>query len=145
VVVDYAHTPDAIEAVVDGARRLSTGRIIVIFGAGGDRDREKRPAMGRAACSADLVILTSDNPRSEDPRAILETVRSGMEGTTSVVEELDRRRAIRRGLRAAQPEDLVLILGKGHEAGQEISGRIEPFDDRAVALEELRTRSEESI
>ena len=144
VVVDYAHTPDAIEAVVGGARHLSTGRIIVILGAGGDRDREKRPAMGRAAGSADLVILTSDNPRSEDPNVILASVRSGMEASTVVVEELDRRRAIRRGLEFAGPDDLVLVLGKGHETGQEIAGRIEPFDDRAVALEELRARSEES-
>ena len=100
--------------------------------------------MGRAAGSADLVILTSDNPRSEDPDVILASVRSGMETSTVVVEEPDRRRAIRRGLEAAGPDDLVLILGKGHEAGQEIAGRIEPFDDRAVALEELRALSEES-
>jgi UDP-N-acetylmuramoyl-L-alanyl-D-glutamate--2,6-diaminopimelate ligase len=143
VVVDYAHTPDAIEAVVRSARMLSTGRIIVVFGAGGDRDREKRPAMGRAAASADLVVLTSDNPRSEDPGVIRASVRSGIEGPTVVVEEPDRRQAIRRGLEAAGPDDLVLILGKGHEVGQEIAGRIEPFDDRVVALEELRARSEE--
>ena len=144
VVVDYAHTPDAIEAVVRGARRLSTGRIVVIFGAGGDRDREKRPAMGRAAASADLVVLTSDNPRSEDPDVIRASVRSGIEASRDVIEEPDRRRAIRRGLEAAGPEDLVLILGKGHEAGQEIGGVIEPFDDREVALEELHALSEES-
>jgi len=144
VVVDYAHTPDAIDAVVTGARRLSTGRVIVIFGAGGDRDREKRPAMGRAAGSADLVILTSDNPRSEDPEVIRASVRSGMEASAVVVEEPDRRRAIRRGLEAAGPDDLVLILGKGHEGGQEIAGRTEPFDDRVVALEELRSLSKDS-
>jgi len=144
VVVDYAHTPDAIEAVVRGARRLSTGRIVVIFGAGGDRDREKRPAMGRAAASADLVVLTSDNPRSEDPDVIRASVRSGIEASTDVIEEPDRRRAIRHGLEAAGPGDLVLILGKGHEAGQEIGGMIEPFDDRVVALEELLALSEES-
>lgn len=143
VVVDYAHTPDAIEAVVGSARRLSTGRIIVVFGAGGDRDREKRPAMGRAAGNADLVVLTSDNPRSEDPDVIRASVRSGMAPSTDVVEEVDRRRAIRRGLEAAGPDDLVLILGKGHEGGQEIAGRTEPFDDRVVALEELRSLSEE--
>ena len=99
--------------------------------------------MGRAAGSADLVILTSDNPRSEDPNVILASVRSGMETSTVVVEEIDRRRAIRRGLEVAGPDDLVLILGKGHETGQEIAGRIEPFDDRVVALEELGARSEE--
>lgn len=144
VVVDYAHTPDAIEAVVRDARRLSTGRIIVVFGAGGDRDREKRPAMGRAAAAADLVILTSDNPRSEDPDVIRASVRSGIGASTVVVDEPDRRRAIRRGLEAAGPDDLVLILGKGHEAGQEIAGRIEPFDDRDVALEEMSALSEGS-
>ena len=144
VVVDYAHTPDAIEAVVRGARQLSTGRIIVVFGAGGDRDREKRPAMGRAAGSADLVILTTDNPRSEDPDVIRASVRSGMEASAVVVEEPDRRRAIQRGLAAAGPDDFVLILGKGHEGGQEIAGRIEPFDDRVVALEELYSLSQES-
>ena len=144
VVVDYAHTPDAIGAVVSGARRLSYGRIIVIVGAGGDRDQEKRPAMGRAAGSADLVILTSDNPRSEDPDAIIASVRSGIDESVIVVEEPDRRRAIRRGLETARPGDLVLILGKGHEVGQEIAGRIEPFDDRVVALEELSDLSEVS-
>jgi UDP-N-acetylmuramoyl-L-alanyl-D-glutamate--2,6-diaminopimelate ligase len=144
VVVDYAHTPDAIEAVVRDARRLSSGRIVVVFGAGGDRDREKRPAMGRAAAAADVVILTSDNPRSEDPDAIRASVRSGLDASTVVVEEPDRRRAIRRGLEAAGPDDLVLVLGKGHEAGQEIAGRIEPFDDREVVLEEIRALSEES-
>jgi UDP-N-acetylmuramoyl-L-alanyl-D-glutamate--2,6-diaminopimelate ligase len=144
VVVDYAHTPDAIEAVVRGARQLSTGRIIVVFGAGGDRDREKRPAMGRAAGSADLVILTTDNPRSEDPDVIRASVRSGMEASAVVVEEPDRRRAIQRGLAAAGPDDFVLILGKGHEGGQEIAGRIEPFDDRVVALEELCSLSQGS-
>jgi UDP-N-acetylmuramoyl-L-alanyl-D-glutamate--2,6-diaminopimelate ligase len=137
VVVDYAHTPDAIGAVVAGARRLAGGRVIVIVGAGGDRDREKRRAMGRAAGAADLVILTSDNPRSEDPDAIMASVRSGIDASTVVVEEPNRRRAIRRGLVAAEAGDLVLILGKGHESGQEIAGRVEPFDDRVVALEEL--------
>ena len=144
VVVDYAHTPDAIEAIVRGARQLSTGRIIVVFGAGGDRDREKRPAMGRAAGSADLVVLTTDNPRSEDPDAIRASVRSGMEASAVVVEEPDRRRAIRRGLEAAGPDDFVLILGKGHEGGQESAGRTEPFDDRVVAREELYSLSEQS-
>ena len=144
VVVDYAHTPDAINAVVGGARRLSSGRIIVIMGAGGDRDREKRPAMGRAAGAADLVILTSDNPRSEDPDVITASVRSGIDVNTVVVEEPDRRSAIRRGLEGAGSDDLVLILGKGHEVGQEIAGRVEPFDDRAVALEEMQALSERS-
>ena len=138
IVVDYAHTPDAIQAVVDGARNLIEGQVIVVVGAGGDRDREKRPAMGRAAGSADLVILTTDNPRSEDPATILAAVRSGVAEAASVVEEPDRRLAIRRALQTAGPDDIVLILGKGHETGQEIAGRVEPFDDRVVALEEAQ-------
>lgn len=138
IVVDYAHTPDAIQAVVDGARNLIEGRVIVVVGAGGDRDREKRPAMGRAAGSADLVILTTDNPRSEDPAIILAAVRSGVPEADSVVEEPDRRLAIRQALQWARPGDIVLILGKGHETGQEIAGRVEPFDDRVVALEEAQ-------
>ncbi|MEA2010490.1 MAG: UDP-N-acetylmuramoyl-L-alanyl-D-glutamate--2,6-diaminopimelate ligase [Actinomycetota bacterium] len=142
VVVDYAHTPDAIEAVVDSALRMSEGRVIAVFGAGGDRDQEKRPAMGRAASRSDLAILTADNPRSEDPAVIMAAVRTGIPSDTSVVEEPDRRRAIRAALEAAEPRDLVLILGKGHEAGQEIAGTIEPFDDRSVVLEELQLMAE---
>ena len=144
VIIDYAHTPDAIEAVVDSALRMSRGRVIVVFGAGGDRDQEKRPAMGRAASRADLAILTSDNPRSEDPAAIVAAVRSGIPDGVTIVEEPDRQRAIRAALVAAGSDDLVLVLGKGHETGQEISGRIEPFDDRAVVLDELRTIAEEA-
>lgn len=142
VVVDYAHTPDAIEAVVDSARRISQGRVIVVFGAGGDRDQEKRPAMGRAASRADIAILTSDNPRSESSIAIMTAVRSGIPPTASIIEEPDRRRAIRTALEAAGSDDLVLVLGKGHETGQETAGIIEPFDDRVVVLEELRRMSE---
>ncbi|MEN8233517.1 MAG: UDP-N-acetylmuramoyl-L-alanyl-D-glutamate--2,6-diaminopimelate ligase [Actinomycetota bacterium] len=137
VVVDYAHTPDAVEAVVGSARRIATRRVIVVFGAGGDRDRDKRPAMGRAAGQADLAVLTSDNPRSEDPLAIMTAVKAGMSDATSVVEEPDRRAAIAHALREARRGDLVLVLGKGHETGQEVDGVIEPFDDRGVILEEL--------
>lgn len=142
VVVDYAHTPDAIEAVIESALRLTSGRVIAVFGAGGDRDREKRPAMGRAASRADIAILTSDNPRSEDPAMIMAAVRSGIPAATGLVEEPDRRRAIRAALETAEPNDLVLVLGRGHEIGQEIEGRKEPFDDRDVVLEELRTMME---
>ncbi len=144
VVVDYAHTPDAIDAVVEAGRRISNGRLIVVFGAGGDRDQNKRAAMGRAASRADLVILTSDNPRSEDPQAIAAAVRVGLPSTARVVEEPNRRLAIRRGLAAAGGSDLVLVLGKGHEQGQEVAGRVEPFDDRAVVREELRYVAEAS-
>jgi UDP-N-acetylmuramoyl-L-alanyl-D-glutamate--2,6-diaminopimelate ligase len=141
VIVDYAHTPDAIAAVVEDALRLSGGRVITVFGAGGDRDHDKRSAMGRAAGRAHLAILTSDNPRSEDPAAIMEAVRSGIPAGSSVIEVPDRRAAIRLALESATRGDLVLILGKGHETGQDIGGRIEPFDDRTVAREELRAMS----
>ncbi len=141
VVVDYAHTPDAISAVVTEARGLVPGRIIVVLGAGGDRDRRKRPMMGAAAATADLAVLTSDNPRSEDPAAILAEVTSGVPAGAAVRTELDRRRAIALALDAATEGDAVLILGKGHEQGQELAGGvIVPFDDREVAAAELRTR-----
>ncbi len=145
VIVDYAHTPDAIDAVIDSAFRMSEGRVIVVFGAGGDRDHEKRPAMGRAASRADIAVLTTDNPRSEDPAAIMEAVRSDMQQTNVVVEEPDRRVAIRHALREARQGDLVLVLGKGHETGQETGGRIEPFDDRDVVADELQAIGESAI
>ena len=144
IVVDYAHTPDAIKAVVDGARGLVEGSVIVVVGAGGDRDREKRPAMGRAAGRADLVILTTDNPRSERPEDILDAVRSGLDASAQVVVEPDRRLAIRRAIQSATSDDIVLILGKGHEIGQEIAGITEPFDDRLVAAQEAVRAAEVS-
>ncbi len=137
VIVDYAHTPDAVAEVVAAARRLVPGRVIVVFGAGGDRDREKRPAMGRAAGGADVAILTSDNPRTEDPSTIMKAVRSGIPPESTVIEIPDRRTAIRTAVEKAAPGDLVLILGKGHETGQDFGDRVEPFDDRIVAREEL--------
>ena len=133
VVVDYAHTPEGIHQAITVARDLAMGRVIAVFGAGGDRDREKRPLMGRAATEADLSVLTSDNPRSEDPEAIIREVRAGSEGS-GVIVEADRRRAIDHAIRAASPGDVVLILGKGHETGQEIRDRILPFDDKLVAM-----------
>ena len=136
VVVDYAHTPEGIHQAISVARGLAPGRVIAVFGAGGDRDREKRPLMGRAAIEADLSVLTSDNPRSEDPEAIIQDVMTGIEGSGVVVEP-DRRRAIEHAIRAASPGDVVLILGKGHETGQEIGERILPFDDKLVAGEVL--------
>ena len=133
VVVDYAHTPEGIHQAITVARDLAMGRVIAVFGAGGDRDREKRPLMGRAATEADLSVLTSDNPRSEDPEAIIREVRAGSEAS-GVIVEADRRRAIDHAIRAASPGDVVLILGKGHETGQEIRDRILPFDDKLVAM-----------
>ncbi len=143
VLVDYAHTPDSLENVLRAARRLTAGDLIVVFGAGGDRDREKRPLMGRAAAElADLAIVTSDNPRSEDPRSIVDEVLAGAQNGTSVAAveaEPDRRAAIALALSRARPGDSVVIAGKGHEQGQEFEdGRKLPFDDREVAREELR-------
>ena len=138
VVVDYAHTPEGIVAAIDAARDIlaGTGRVIVVVGAGGDRDREKRPMMGGAASAADVAVLTSDNPRSEDPAAILAAVAAGASGPATVIEEIDRRRAIRLALAGADSGDVVLILGKGHEPGQDFGTSVIPFDDRAVAREE---------
>ncbi len=138
VIVDYAHTPEGISAVVNAARGVSQGNIIVVIGAGGDRDRLKRPRMGAAAAQADVAIITSDNPRSEDPLVIIDEVVGGTGGGNAVLHVVpDRRSAIRTAVRTASSGDVVLILGKGHEQGQEISGRIEPFDDRLVARSEL--------
>jgi UDP-N-acetylmuramoyl-L-alanyl-D-glutamate--2,6-diaminopimelate ligase len=140
VLVDYAHTPDSLENVLRAARRLTEGRVISVFGAGGDRDRDKRPKMGRAgAAGSDLAIVTSDNPRSEQPGEIIDEVVSGIENSASFEVEQDRRGAIARALREAAAGDTVVIAGKGHEQGQEFeNGRKVPFDDREVAREELR-------
>ncbi len=140
VLVDYAHTPDSLENVLRAARRLTERRLIVVFGAGGDRDRDKRPKMGRAGAElADLAVITSDNPRSEDPAAIVAEVAAGAEGPAELEVEVDRRAAIALALGRAEPGDTVVIAGKGHEQGQEFeAGRRIPFDDREVAREELR-------
>ncbi len=140
VLVDYAHTPDSLENVLRAARRLSEGRVISVFGAGGDRDRDKRPKMGHAGASlSDLAVVTSDNPRSEDPEAIIAEVVGGIENGSDFEVEPDRRAAIALALKQARPGDTVVIAGKGHEQGQEFeNGRKVPFDDREVAREELR-------
>jgi UDP-N-acetylmuramoyl-L-alanyl-D-glutamate--2,6-diaminopimelate ligase len=140
VLVDYAHTPDSLENALEAARRVTEGRVIAVFGAGGDRDRDKRPKMGRAGVLlSDLAIVTSDNPRSEDPEAIVADVLAGIEDREGVTVELDRREAIARALASARPGDTVVIAGKGHEQGQEFeNGRKVPFDDREVTREELR-------
>jgi UDP-N-acetylmuramoyl-L-alanyl-D-glutamate--2,6-diaminopimelate ligase len=137
VLVDYAHTPEALENVLRAARELDSGRLICVFGCGGDRDRGKRPLMGRiAGALADLAIVTSDNPRSEDPRAIIDDVLAGADNDLEV--EPDRRDAIARAVEGAQPGDIVVIAGKGHEQGQQFRDRTVPFDDREVAREALR-------
>jgi UDP-N-acetylmuramoyl-L-alanyl-D-glutamate--2,6-diaminopimelate ligase len=141
VLVDYAHTPDSIENVLRAARRLTPGKVIAVFGAGGDRDKAKRPLMGRAGgVLSDLAIVTSDNPRSEDPEAIVAEVAAGArEGDAELVVEVDRHAAIALALGRAVPGDTVVIAGKGHEQGQEFEGgRKVPFDDRVVTREELR-------
>jgi UDP-N-acetylmuramoyl-L-alanyl-D-glutamate--2,6-diaminopimelate ligase len=140
VLVDYAHTPDSLENVLRAARRLTEGRLIAVLGAGGDRDRDKRPKMGRAGAElADLVVVTSDNPRSEAPEAIVAEVVAGTGGAAELEVEVDRRAAIALALGRAEPGDTVVIAGKGHEQGQEFEGgRKVPFDDREVAREELR-------
>ena len=140
VLVDYAHTPDSLENVLRAVRAVTAGRVIAVFGAGGDRDRGKRPLMGRAGAElSDLAIVTSDNPRSEDPEAIVSEVAAGAEGGGELELEVDRRAAIARAFAAADAGDTVVIAGKGHEQGQEFEhGRKIPFDDRDVAREELR-------
>jgi len=139
VLVDYAHTPDSLENVLRAAREISGGRVIVTFGAGGDRDTAKRPLMGRAAEAADVVIVTSDNPRSEDPEAIIAQILAGISRDVDV--EVDRARAIARSIEVARDGDVVVIAGKGHEQGQEFEGgRKLPFDDVTVAREALRAR-----
>jgi UDP-N-acetylmuramoyl-L-alanyl-D-glutamate--2,6-diaminopimelate ligase len=137
VIVDYSHKPEALESVLRTARELTGGRVICVFGCGGDRDRGKRPLMGRIASElADVAIVTSDNPRSEDPQAIIDEILAGV--TTDVEVEPDRAAAIERAISVADEGDVVLIAGKGHEQGQEFADRTIPFDDREVARDVLR-------
>jgi UDP-N-acetylmuramoyl-L-alanyl-D-glutamate--2,6-diaminopimelate ligase len=142
VLVDYAHTPDGLEQVLRAARPLvgtaRNGRLVVVFGCGGDRDRAKRPAMGKAAAGlADVIVVTSDNPRSEEPQAIIDEVVAGIPSGTHPVVIADRRLAIREALEGRRAGDVVVVAGKGHESGQTAGGVTVPFDDRVVAREEL--------
>jgi UDP-N-acetylmuramoyl-L-alanyl-D-glutamate--2,6-diaminopimelate ligase len=142
VVVDYAHTPDALEKVLSALKPVAQargGRLVAVFGAGGGRDKAKRSVMGSvAAARADRVVLTSDNPRGEDPQAIVEAIRVGVSGDCAV--ELDRAKAIDAAIAEAEAADVVLIAGKGHEGFQEIAGRRLPFSDAAVAGAALARR-----
>jgi len=146
VVVDYAHTDDALRNLLETARPMATSRLITVFGAGGDRDRTKRPLMGMVAARlSDVVVITSDNPRNEDPERIIEEVKRGADAETrqsnaSIVTAVDRREAILEAVRGASPGDVVLIAGKGHEKYQEIGGRKLAFDDIEVAREALEAR-----
>jgi UDP-N-acetylmuramoyl-L-alanyl-D-glutamate--2,6-diaminopimelate ligase len=140
VLVDYAHKPGALESALDAARDAAAGgRVLLVFGAGGDRDASKRPEMGEVATRlADRVLLTSDNPRGEDPLAIIDAVRSGMTRTDGLTVEPDRGAAIQMAIAEAAPGDVVVIAGKGHETVQVVGDQRLPFDDRAVAHEALR-------
>jgi UDP-N-acetylmuramoyl-L-alanyl-D-glutamate--2,6-diaminopimelate ligase len=139
VLVDYAHTPEALANVLAEARNLTRNRVVCVFGCGGDRDRAKRPLMGETAVRlADRVVVTSDNPRSEAPLAIIEEILAGIPDRTNVEVEPDRAAAIALGVASAEEGDVVVIAGKGHEQGQELSDRTVPFDDREVARDALR-------
>jgi UDP-N-acetylmuramoyl-L-alanyl-D-glutamate--2,6-diaminopimelate ligase len=139
VIVDYAHTPGAMQSVLGDARALTTRELWVVFGAGGDRDALKRPLMGMVAGElADHVVVTSDNPRSENPAAIAEAIEQGRSGNATWYRELDRAEAIKFALAQADEEDVVLIAGKGHEVHQEIGGASLPFSDQKVAMDYVR-------
>lgn len=135
VVVDYAHTPEGLEFALRSARAIAGGaRVLLVFGAGGERDHEKRPAMGAAASeAADVVVVTSDNPRGEDPLAIVASVMEGVGPSADAIAEPDRARAIELAFATARAGDVVLIAGKGHETDMEIGGKRVPFDDHEVA------------
>jgi UDP-N-acetylmuramoyl-L-alanyl-D-glutamate--2,6-diaminopimelate ligase len=143
VVVDYAHTDDALRNLIALAREFvkpTNGRVITLFGCGGDRDRTKRPLMGRVAGEgSDFVVLTSDNPRSEDPEAIMHDALPGLEATgTAFVTEADRAKAIQIAIEQARPGDIVLLAGKGHEKTQTLRDRVIPFDDAEMAAGAIR-------
>lgn len=144
VIVDYCHTPDGLDNCLRTAREIAEGRVITVFGCGGDRDRTKRPIMGEVAGHlSDLVIVTSDNPRTEEPQRIIQDILPGLKkavGSKEHLEEVDRRKAIYTAVQKAQKGDVVVIAGKGHEDYQIIGDRVFPFDDRQVALEAIKER-----
>jgi UDP-N-acetylmuramoyl-L-alanyl-D-glutamate--2,6-diaminopimelate ligase len=151
VVVDYAHTDDALRNLLETARPLAKGRLIIVFGCGGDRDRTKRPLMGAVAGRlSDLIFITSDNPRSEDPQKIIDEIQRGITADTrrdsrqGLLAIVDRREAISKAVETARPGDLVLIAGKGHEKSQVIGNKVLPFDDVVVAREALGRRRSNS-
>jgi UDP-N-acetylmuramoyl-L-alanyl-D-glutamate--2,6-diaminopimelate ligase len=144
IFVDYAHTADALENILAALADLDFERILVLFGCGGDRDRSKRPAMGRVVARyADIAFLTSDNPRSEDPERIMDDVEPGLREGPEVVRDGDRERAIHRAVDSLGPRDVLLIAGKGHETFQEVQGRKLPFNDRKAVLDYVSRRTGE--
>jgi len=147
VVVDYAHTDDALRNLLETARPLARGRVITVFGCGGDRDRTKRPLMGAVAGRlSDLIVITSDNPRSEDPNRIIEEIQRGITPDTRrdsgqrILAIVDRRAAIAKAIELARRGDLVLVAGKGHEKYQVIGNQVVPFDDVEAARDALARR-----
>jgi UDP-N-acetylmuramoyl-L-alanyl-D-glutamate--2,6-diaminopimelate ligase len=151
VIVDYAHTDDALRNLLETARPLTRGRLITVFGCGGDRDRTKRPLMGAVAGRlSDLILITSDNPRNEEPRRIIEQIQRGITADTRrdrrrrPLAIVDRREAISKAIELACPGDLVLVAGKGHEKYQVIGSQVLPFDDVEVAREALMRRRSNS-
>ena len=146
MVVDYAHTPDALAKVLAALRIHCRGRLVCAVGCGGDRDVGKRPMMAKAAVrGADVVWLTSDNPRSEDPQAIIDQMRAGLDDETQVFDVVDRHEAIRRAVAEARSGDLVVVAGKGHENYQEVQGKRIPFSDRAIVRDLLAASLEETL
>jgi len=139
VLVDYAHSPDALAKVLEAARAHARGRLLCVFGCGGDRDPGKRPQMGAIAEAADVVIITNDNPRSEDPLAIVAQIRAGMRDPERAQVMTDREAAIREALLLAEPGDVVVVAGKGHENYQLIGDDVRPFSDAQVVSDALRT------
>jgi UDP-N-acetylmuramoyl-L-alanyl-D-glutamate--2,6-diaminopimelate ligase len=142
LLVDYAHTPAGLEVALTAARELAgAARVLCLFGCGGDRDQGKRPEMGEVASRlADVVVLTSDNPRSEDPLVIIEQIQAGLGPDTEMVVEPDRTAAIGLAVGMARPGDVVLLAGKGHETTQSVGGETRPFDDRVEARRALAQR-----
>ena len=139
-MVDYAHNGMALESLLNSLREYDPSRLVLVMGCGGDRDKTKRPKMARVACEmADLAILTSDNPRTEDPEAIIRDMEQGLESTDYVV-EVDRKQAIHKAIDLASPDDVILIAGKGHETYQIIGRKTFPFDDYQVAYDYLEQR-----
>ena len=147
VIVDYAHTPDGLENILETARQIAKRRIITVFGCGGDRDNTKRPIMGRIAAKlSDYVVATSDNPRSEDPQRILDMVKAGVEeaiGNKPHEYIIDRRQAIFRAVELAEKDDIVIIAGKGHENYQILHDKTIHFDDKEVAMEAIQSHKGE--